>query len=339
MVIIIKVDIIGGGISGLSTAISIKENNKNIDVFVHEKNKKIGYNREGRKCGEAHSVEKEWSKWVPEKKSYFNIITKGEIIVGEKKHVYSREADKGYMLNRQEFICQLERKAIKLGVKISTNDKIKNISKLDGDIIVDASGCPSFVKKELGLKKGLVGIGYQQTIENSNCFIPNKLKIIYFGNIGYYWIFPRNPKTKEINVGVGVIDNCHFDLKGMLEKFKKTYNIKGKVNYTTGGFMPIGLQRPLRYKNILFVGDTGVGTFPVTGQGIYRALLSGDIAGKCIAKNKINKYPHIINHEFIKWDVIGKSYNWAYFILRKINPKLVLTLFNFFLDFNKKSLH
>jgi protoporphyrinogen oxidase len=35
-----KVDIVGGGIAGLSTAISIKENNKSIDVTVHEKYKK-----------------------------------------------------------------------------------------------------------------------------------------------------------------------------------------------------------------------------------------------------------------------------------------------------------
>ena len=337
--IIIKVDIIGGGISGLNTAISIKENNKNIDVLIHEKNERIGYNREGRKCGEAHSVENEWSRWVPEKKSYFNKITEGEIVVGKKKHFYKRETGEGYMLNRQEFICQLERKARKLGVKIYTKDKVKRISDLDGDVIVDASGCPSFIKKELGLKKGVIGVGYQQTIENSNSFVSNKLKIIYFGDVGYYWIFPRNPEKKEINVGVGTLGNFHLNLKDMLEEFKKSQNIKGKINYSTGGFIPVGLQRPLKYKNILFVGDTGVGTFPVTGQGIYRALLSADIAGKCIANNKIKKYPHIINQEFIKWDFIGKNYNRVYLILRNINPKLVLTLFNFFLRISKKSLH
>jgi flavin-dependent dehydrogenase len=58
-VILIKVDIVGGSIAGLSSALSIKENNESIDVVVHEKNKKIGYNHEGRKCGEAHSIEKE----------------------------------------------------------------------------------------------------------------------------------------------------------------------------------------------------------------------------------------------------------------------------------------
>ncbi|MCK5258742.1 MAG: NAD(P)-binding protein, partial [Thermoplasmatales archaeon] len=40
----IKVDIVGGSISGLSTAISLKEHNESITVIVHEKHKKIGYN-------------------------------------------------------------------------------------------------------------------------------------------------------------------------------------------------------------------------------------------------------------------------------------------------------
>ena len=84
------------------------------------------------------------------------------------------------------------------------------------------------------------------------------------------------------------------------------------------------------YKNILFVGDAGVGTFMLSGQGIYRALISGDIAGRCIACGYPKKYPHIINHEFIKWDVIGKTFTYTNYVFRKINPKLVLSSYNHF---------
>ena len=58
-----KIDIVGGGISGFTSAISLKEQNKNLNVNIYEKNKEIGYNYEGRKCGEAHTVEKEWSRF------------------------------------------------------------------------------------------------------------------------------------------------------------------------------------------------------------------------------------------------------------------------------------
>ena len=52
------------------------------------------------------------------------------------------------------------------------------------------------------------------------------------------------------------------------------------------------------------------------------------IFGFRIAKKQPDRYPHIINKEFIKWDLIGKtSYNLCK-IFRKINKKLVLALIN-----------
>jgi len=330
MVVTIKVDIIGGSLGGLSAAISLKENNKSVKVVVHEKHKKIGYNHEGRRCGEAHSIEAEWKKWKPEKNSYFNEITKAEAIAGNKEHIFYRKPGTAFMLNRQEFICQLARDAEKLGVVIQTDDKIKNVSDIDGEYIIDASGCPSSIKRELGLNRGIKGVGYQQTLEDSNSFIPNTLKIVFTGLYGYYWIFPRDPKKKEINLGVGFCRNFNYNLKKMLEEFKEEQKIDGKINYVTGGLIPLGLQRPLMYKNILFVGDAGVGTFMFSGQGIYRALISGDIAGRCIACGYPKKYPHIINHEFIKWDVIGKTFTYTNYVFRKINPKLVLSSYNHF---------
>ena len=165
----------------------------------------------------------------------------------------------------------------------------------------------------------------QHTIEDSNCFIPDKIKVIFDGKYGYYWIFPRNPEKKEVNVGFGTCGIFNYNMKEILEDFKKKYNIQGKVNYVVGGLVPLGLQRPLMYKNILFVGDAGPGAFPFSGQGIYRALLSGDIAGKCIANGIPKKYPYKINQAFIKWQVIGMIFYHLNFRLRKINPELVLS--------------
>ena len=124
----------------------------------------------------------------------------------------------------------------------------------------------------------------------------------------------------------------------MLERFKKEHNIEGKINYVLGGPIPGGLQRPLKYKNILFVGDAGVGAFPLTGQGIYRALLSGEAAGQCIALNYPRKYPHLMNQMFIKWDVIGKSFVRLIYVLREVGPKSVELASRYFMDFHGKLL-
>ena len=227
------------------------------------------------------------------------------------------------------------RKAKKYGTIIKTNDKVKSISELDGNYIIDASGCPSTVKRELGLHHSMTGVTYQQTIEKSNAFIADTVKVFYTGTFGYYWIFPRDSTKQEINIGVGLFSDGDYNLKKLLETFKQKHGIMGKINYVVGGQIPAGIQRPLRYKNILFVGDAGVGAFPLSGQGIYRALISGDIAGACIAKNRVNKYPHIINQNFIKWDLVGKTFIKANSYLKNINPKLVLASMNYFIGANE----
>ncbi|RLF28761.1 MAG: hypothetical protein DRN05_03210 [Thermoplasmata archaeon] len=334
----IKVDVVGGGLSGFSTAISLKRHCRNINVVVHEKHKRIGYNHEGRRCGEAHSVEGEWKKWKPQGKSVFNEIRVVETVVGDKKYVMYRKPGTSCILNRQEFICQLAREAERLGVEIWTGDKIHSLEDLQGEYIVDATGCPSTIKRELHLLHGITGMTYQQTLEESNYFISDTVKIIFMETPGYYWIFPRDPDRREINLGVGIIGKTSDNLKGMLEAFKKQHDIRGKINYVTGGLIPAGLQKPLKYDNVLFVGDAGVGTFPLTGQGIYRALISGEIAGKAIALGFPEKYPFLIKKMFIKWDILGKSFVYMNQVLKEVSGKMVLTVLQCLLNLQYKKI-
>jgi len=79
-----RVDIIGGGLSGLAAAISIQQRNDSIDVFIHEKHDCIGYNVDARKCGEAHSIETFSLKWKPPSEAVANPIYKAETIIGNK---------------------------------------------------------------------------------------------------------------------------------------------------------------------------------------------------------------------------------------------------------------
>ena len=242
----------------------------------------------------------------------------------------------GFILNRQEYICQLARDAEKHGVILQTNDKIKSVDSLDGDVIVDGSGCPSTVKRELNLGTGFTGTTYQETIENSNCFHADTIQIIFTNLLGYFWIFPRNPKKKETNIGVATFGKFGYNLREMLTSFKEEYHITGTVNYVVGGLVPLGLQCPFLYRNILFVGDAGVGAFPLTGQGIYRALMSGDIAGRCIAQRELKSYPNVIWKEFMRWEIIGSTFIRMNLVFRKINPRLVFTSFNFLVNQGKQ---
>ena len=328
----IEIDIIGGGLSGLSSAITIKRIDNKINVIVYEKHDKIGFNRDGRRCGEGYSLGEEWKYWRPVGDSIYNNIYSIKTVVKGKVYNLKIKPGKGFMLNRQAFISQLGDKAKKLGVNIKTNNKIKTINDLDGDYIIDASGCPSIVKKELGLKKGIIGLTYQQTLENCNKFTENAMKVVITSDCGYYWLFPRNPKKKEVNFGFGMIGKKPDNLKQRLEKIKKEENITGNINHQTGGLIPAGIQRPLIHDNVLFVGDAGVGSFPLTGEGIYRALYSGELAGRCIANDYPKKYPTEINKNFLKWDIIGKTFIKINKTLEHISEDAVFLLWHLYLD-------
>ncbi|MBS3801652.1 MAG: NAD(P)/FAD-dependent oxidoreductase [Candidatus Thermoplasmatota archaeon] len=330
-----QVDIIGGGLSGLATALSIKEHDSSVDVIVHEKHKRIGYNRDARKCGEAHSIESFSLKWKPPKDAIATPIYQGKITSGKKTYVFERKPDTAWILDRPAFISSLGKKAEKQGIEFVLNYKITDFTSLPGDIIVDASGCPSVVKKSLGLNQNF-GYGFQQTIKNCSAYEDNTLKIIFDQNGGYYWIFPRHPENREMNIGIGLTINNNAKLPVLLEQFKKEHHITGTIDYTIGGLIPEGLQYPLRHKNIIFVGDTGVGTLPMNGQGIYRALLSGDIAGKYVVHRDLKGYAHEIIREFGRMDVIGKLLlRWNSFVYH-INPNLVLASWNKYHSLNQK---
>ena len=110
---------------------------------------------------------------------YDNNILKAEVTIGNKKRVFYREPGIAFMLNSQEFISQLSKEAERLGAIIQTDDKVRSVNDLDGKYIIDASGCPSSIKREFGFNKGLKGVTYQQTLEDSNNFISNTIKLLY----------------------------------------------------------------------------------------------------------------------------------------------------------------
>ncbi|MBS3748483.1 MAG: NAD(P)/FAD-dependent oxidoreductase [Candidatus Thermoplasmatota archaeon] len=302
-----QVDIIGGGVAGLSTAISLKKRDEHISVSLYERHPTIAYNHDGRRCGEAFFSEIN-NQWIPEGKSVFNNIHQVEIFIGNKTYYekFPPSNSPTFMLNKPAFINQLAKQAEEYDVNIQTNAQISKINQLSADVIIDASGCPSIIKKSLGLDQGLKGLTYQETLTNCNFFDQHRIKIYYFGKVGYYWIFPRNPATKEVNVGVGLLETRQISLPKLLYSFMNKMNITGKPVYYAGGLIPLGLQPPFQKNNILFVGDAGVGTFPYLGEGIRRALISGELAAECIVKNKIKSYSTELKKRFYLWDFIGK---------------------------------
>lgn len=102
---------------------------------------------------------------------------------------------------------------------------------------------------------------------------------------GYAWLLPKGDVA---NLGVGMDRRAVSGLKRPLEWLRRQLIAEGRIGNQiltrTGGHVPVsGLRDRLVVGNVLFVGDAGGFTHPVSGAGIAAAVVSGEAAGRAVA--------------------------------------------------------
>ncbi|MEE8431991.1 MAG: NAD(P)/FAD-dependent oxidoreductase [Candidatus Desulfatibia sp.] len=117
---------------------------------------------------------------------------------------------------------------------------------------------------------------------------------------GYAWLFP---KGELANVGVAVSPtNGRPDLKEILDNFVGTiqgeFQLGARPLRVTGGKIPLSGVTSLLEGKVLTVGDAAGITHPVSGEGIYRAVISGRMAAGAVVAflqsgdiGDLKKYP------------------------------------------------
>ncbi|MCM1261770.1 MAG: geranylgeranyl reductase family protein [Butyrivibrio sp.] len=157
--------------------------------------------------------------------------------------------------------------------------------------LIAADGVFSPTRKQLGLANVPTAFCIQDTIERKLC--PQSLSKLQeiqvnFGDVsmGYSWIVPYQ---EHIAVGTGIFTK-QFDYPDLLTKHNmlcKHLDLP-EAAQRRGAFVPIGgfeNQTEHPYENIVFTGDAAGLVNPLTGEGIYHALLSGLYAGKSYLLN------------------------------------------------------
>ena len=111
------------------------------------------------------------------------------------------------------------------------------------------------------------------------------------GIAGYGWVFP---KKEHLNIGVGEFyqalgprqpkHNLKTAYAQFLELLKTQKVIPEAIHALSpkGGVFPTHPQRRMYGDHSLLCGDAGGLTQPLTGEGIYYAMISGEIAGKTL---------------------------------------------------------
>ena len=217
------------------------------------------------------------------------------------------------MVMRDRFDHFLARKAVAAGAGLKDEVAFKSVSGSAGNMTVDTSaesfttrliagadGVNGITAKVLGLKvcckkmtalQGEVYFSDQSTVrkyKNSVCFD--------FGAIpkGYGWIFP---KQNHLSAGILTCSEKINRINDYFASFLKTsfLNSTPEVRSLKGHMIPYSPDK----KNIiaeqrgLLLGDAVGYTDPVTGEGMYYAARTAEIASEVIINSLQNGYEHM----------------------------------------------
>lgn len=172
---------------------------------------------------------------------------------------------------------------------------LSNGEVLSYNILIAADGIFSQIRKRLGIPDIRKGFCIQNTIEISpqlNATLANLDKVFFdFANIsfGYNWVLSNK---KNIIIGTGVLAETPIYKQAFVEHEKLCAQLgtSSSINLK-GAFLPIGdvaNQALHPYDNIILIGDAAGYANPITGEGIYYAVLSGYYAGKAYLKDNIH---------------------------------------------------
>jgi geranylgeranyl reductase family protein len=213
---------------------------------------------------------------------------------------------------RSKFDHFLIRKAQEAGATVSDGVRANHIQITDSavevmtsvgpftaNIVAGADGAKGMVAKNVGLAGDVEhGLAIQKEVYVAANKLTDWDSLVWLdiGHIpgGYGWVFPKND---HLSVGVG--GPIHFSkrLKPYLERLLQHVG-DCQVVSSTGHLMPVRKRgMAIQRGNILLLGDAAALVHPLTGEGIYYAIRSAQLAAPVIASTLQNNTIDLRDYE------------------------------------------
>jgi geranylgeranyl reductase family protein len=219
--------------------------------------------------------------------------------------IYSRIDLNGMLLRRAEAAgAQIEKERVLALERVSQSWRIRTRSgSIDADYCVVATGARNPLRE--------VGTQYtaQDTMYALGYWVPNDqahIDIQFLPNLeGYIWVFPR---AGHLSVGICGKSESAQCLRARLERYMDEKGFSRKEAKFYGHMLPALESRGWRDNRLsgegwIAVGDAGGLVDPITGEGLYYAIRSGDLASQILLQDgpvdrKAESYRQMISHDF-----------------------------------------
>lgn len=200
-----------------------------------------------------------------------------------------RLASPGFMISRARLDGGLARAAQDAGARLMTGARLVALAdnhavvakrdraiRVDYGVLIAADGPTSTVARLLSLPALPVVPARQYTLALVNARRETEVWLSRAWPGGYAWLFPRGV---EAHVGLGARlapVRLKSELDRLVFRLLAAGRVKPPVLRITGGSIPVGGLRPrLALGRVVFAGDAGGFTHPVTGAGIAPAMDAG----------------------------------------------------------------
>lgn len=285
--------IIGAGPAGLSCAYLLKKNGYNVAVIEkkkHPRNKLCGglLSHKTKLLLEmifGDSATRIINASLNYKTKDYEIYFKKKLIkIGFSKQFF-------YLVERTTFDFEMFKCIKREGIIVIENEKVLKIDNnlvitnkriVEGKVIIGADGINSVVRKQFDgkvLNTNNVGLALESKIEKK---MGRNIAIIFgYNKQGYCWFFPNKNGGLIGSGGLKKKENVMVSYKSFCKDF-----IKNNSGEQTKAFLvPLGnyVKCPFK-KNHYLIGDAAGLANPLTGEGIYYALLSAKILANAMSK-------------------------------------------------------
>ncbi len=194
--------------------------------------------------------------------------------------------------------------------------------RIDADYVIVATGARNSLRNvgtEYSAADTMYALGYWVSGERE------KIDIQFFPNFaGYIWVFPR---CGHMSVGICGKGESAAALRCRLERYMDEHGLD-YTEATFYGHMIPALERPsFRTNRVsgpgwMAVGDAAGLVDPVTGEGLYYAIRSGDLAADAVVQSGLapaerhQAYRRLIHGEFLEDLALGAGLARRFFLQR-----------------------
>ncbi len=211
------------------------------------------------------------------------------------------------------------------GIKATYEDrKTQKTYTIDADAVIGADGAYSTVAKSIGLERLPMAVAYQERIQlpaHAMEYWETRAALYLGDDVSpdlYAWVFPKYDHVAAgIGAGAGKTKEARQLLNNLKVKLQdqlgEGLSIKFEAHH-----LPMNPRKVLSFDRSMLVGDAAGLVQQTSGEGIYWAMKSGEMAARAISKNMDAPTAANLRRDYDKpwWKAYKVTYSFLEFLQR-----------------------